>query len=89
MHRKESNKRIIINDSDKRKTETLKKAKQQLEQVIPKEERKEVGNMAFITKKGEIEEDLDFLDLPCSKLKGLGNALSIPKINYTLCYVFY
>ena len=61
MHRKESNKRIIINDSDKRKTETLKKAKQQLEQVILKEERKEVGNMAFITKKGEIEEDLDLL----------------------------
>ena len=65
MHRQNSNKRIIFNDSEKRKSETINKAKKQpdlgqaLEEAV--EERKQVGNIAFVTKRGEIEDDLDML----------------------------
>ena len=60
IQRKESNKRIIINDSEKRKSETMTRTKQSLEKgniKSFKEDKKEVGNIAFITKKGVTEEN--------------------------------
>ena len=67
MHRQNSNKRIIFNDPEKRKSETINRAKKQpdLAKALGEttDERKNVGNIAFVTKRGEPEPETDEVDL--------------------------